>query len=208
MKKLSKVEVKGLEAIFYDELIILVSGFSYKKFLRKVIKDMDIRENNSILDFGCGTAMALCNFSKYTEGQIIGLDLGDNMLFRAMKKCHLYKNIKIFKHDIKKKTPFIVDKVFISFVLHGFEMPDRIKIINNAYANLKKNGEFCILDYNEFDYLGKPLWFRKLFGHFECPLAVDFINTPIKEILRNIGFNSFYEYYYYNGVVRLLVAKK
>lgn len=208
MKKLSKVEVKGLEAIFYDELIALASGFSYKKFLRKVIKDMHIRENHSILDFGCGTAMALCNFSKYTKGQIIGLDLGKRMLSRAIKKCHLYKNVVIFNHDIRKKTPFIVDEVFISFVLHGFEMPDRIKIINNAYANLKKNGEFCILDYNEFDYLGKPLWFRKLFEHFECPLAVDFINTPIKEILRNIGFNNFYEYYYYNGIVRLLVAKK
>lgn len=208
MKRLSKVEVKGLEAVFYDELITLASGFSYKKFLRRAIKDMDIKENHSILDFGCGTGMTLCNLSKYTKGQIIGLDVGKNMLSQAIKKCHPYKNIRIFNHDIRKNTPFLVDKVFISFVLHGFETPDRIKIINNAYLNLKGNGEFCILDYNEFNYADKPLWFRRLFEHFECPLAVEFISTPIREILRKVGFNGFYEYHYYNGLVRLLVAKK
>ncbi|OSS41845.1 methyltransferase, UbiE-COQ5 family [Desulfurella amilsii] len=208
MKSLSKVEVKGLEALFYDELISLVSGFTYKKFLTQVINDMNIRQNQSILDFGCGSAMALCNFLTHTKGQIIGLDIGKTMLYRAYKKCKYYKNVKIFKHDIRKKTPFLVDKVFISFVLHGFEPKDREKIINSAYANLKQNGEFCILDYNEFDYYNKPLLFKKLFDHFECPLAVDFINIPIKEILRSVGFSGFYEYYYYRGLVRLLVAKK
>ncbi len=208
MEKLSKVEVKGLEALFYDELIALASGFSYKKFLRKVTKDMNITENQSILDFGCGSAMSLCNFLQYTKGQIIGFDIGKTMLFRAYKKCKLYKNVKIFFHDIRVASPFIVDKVFISFVLHGFEHKDRLKIIKNAYSNLKPNGEFCILDYNEFDFDRKPLWFRKLFSYFECPLAIEFINTPIKEILRNVGFKSFYEYHYYRGLVRLLVAKK
>jgi demethylmenaquinone methyltransferase/2-methoxy-6-polyprenyl-1,4-benzoquinol methylase len=208
MKSLSKVEVKGLEALFYDELISLVSGFTYKKFFAKAIKNMNIRQNQSILDFGCGSGIALCSFLNYTKGEIIGLDIGKTMLYRAFKKCKQYSNVKIFKHDIRQFAPFLVDKVFISFVLHGFEPKDREKIIHNAYANLKQNGEFCILDYSEFDYYSKPLWFKKLFGHFECPLAVEFINTPIKEVLRSTGFSAFYEYYYYNGLVRLLVAKK
>lgn len=208
MKSLSKVEVKGLEALFYDELISLISGFTYKRFLSNVVNDMNIRQNQSILDFGCGSGIALCSFLNYTKGEIIGLDIGKTMLYRAYKKCKLYKNVKVFKHDIRQPTPFLVDKVFISFVLHGFEPKHRKRIINNAYANLKQNGEFCILDYNEFDYDSKPSWFKKLFGHFECPLAVEFINTPIKEVLKSAGFRCFYEYYYYRGLVRLLVAKK
>ncbi len=208
MKRLSKVEVKGIEAIFYDELISIASGFTYKKFLNKVISDMHIKPNQSILDFGCGSAMALCSFLNYTQGPIIGFDIGKHMITRAYKKCKLFKNVKIFYHDIRKSSPFVVDKVFISFVLHGFVANDRLKIIQNAYNNLKQNGQLCILDYNEFDYNNKPLWFRKLFSHFECPLAVEFIALPIKDVLRSVGFREFYEYYYYNGFVRLLVAKK
>ncbi len=208
MKRLSKVEVKGIEAMFYDELISIASGFTYKKFLNKVISDMHIKPNQSILDFGCGSAMALCSFLNYTQGPIIGFDIGKHMITRAYKKCKLFKNVKIFYHDIRKPSSFVVDKVFISFVLHGFVANDRLKIIQNAYNNLKQNDQLCILDYNEFDYNNKPFWFRKLFSHFECPLAIEFIALPIKDVLRSVGFREFYEYYYYNGLVRLLVAKK
>ncbi|AHF97325.1 methyltransferase type 11 [Desulfurella acetivorans A63] len=216
MKSLSKVEVKGLEALFYDELISLISGFTYKNFLNVIlnacegssVKMNEIGRNYSIVDYGCGSGIALCKFAELSQGQIIGFDIGKTMLYRAYKKCKSYKNVKIFYHDIRVSSPFLVDKVFISFVLHGFDHKDRLKIIKNAYSNLKPSGEFCILDYNEFDFDSKPFWFRKLFNHFECPLAVEFINTPIKEILRSVGFKSFYEYYYYKGLVRLLVAKK
>lgn len=208
MKKLSKVEVNGLEALFYDELITLASGFTYGKFLNQAMHDMYIGSAHSILDFGCGSAMAICNFLKYTKAPIIGFDIGKQMLKRSYKKCKPYNSVKIFYHDIRHKTPFIVDKVFISFVLHGFEQRDRLKIANNAYCNLKEQGEFCILDYNEFGFDKKPVLFKKLFNYFECPLALDFINMPIKNMLRTIGFKNFYEYYYYGDLVRLLIAKK
>lgn len=41
------------------------------------------------------------------------------------------------------------DKVFISFILHGFENAQKVDIIGNAYRALKPGGVFYILDYEE-----------------------------------------------------------
>ncbi len=209
-KKLSKVEVKGFEALFYDQLMMLFSGFTYGKFIRNVIRDMEINQNDSILDLGSGTGKNICLMKRYTNGKIVGLDIGKEMLMQSKRRCSAYPNVRIFYHDIRKPTPFIelFDKVFISFVLHGFIDEERDLIIKNAYDSLKKGGAFCILDYNEFDLEEQSLPVRLVFKYGECPLASQFITIDLKKKLSRFGFGDFVTHTYYGSLVRLLIGYK
>lgn len=209
-KKLSKVEVKGIEAFMYDKLMVILSGFSYDRFINKVIEDMKIKKDDKIIDFGSGSAKNICLMNKYTNNLIVGLDIGAEMLYLSKKRCREYKNVKIFHHDIRSKTPFIeeFDKAFISFVLHGFIDSQRNEIIKNAYESLKPKGKFCILDYNEFDLHKKNPFVRWVFKYGECPLATEFIGIDLKKKLKEAGFLRFEEHLYYSNLVRLLIAEK
>ncbi len=208
-KKISKVEIDGLEAIFYDELTLLMSGFTYNRFIKDAISKINIGVSDDILDFGCGTGKNLCIMGNYTQGLLVGFDTSKMMIKQAKAKCR-GRNAKIFYHDIRKPNPFIeqFDIVFISFVLHGFVDSDRDKIINNAFNSLKKGGRFCILDYNEFNLEEKNIFVRTVFKYGECPLASEFIRIDLKEKLRSFGFLKFEEHLYYSEIVRLLVAYK
>ncbi len=209
-KQLSKVEINGLEAMFYDQLMLILSGFSYNIFIKRVVSDMNIKQNYKIIDFGSGTAKNICLINKYTKGLIVGLDKGKEMLSISKKRCKMHKNIKIFCHDIRKKTPFLeeFDLAFISFVLHGFIDKERDLIIKNAYDSLKLGGKFCILDYNEFDLNNKNVFVKWVFKYGECPLASEFIGINLKEKLKRFGFYKFTEHLYYSNLVRLLIAEK
>ncbi len=209
-KKLSKVEVKGIEALMYDKLMVVLSGFSYDRFIKKVIEDMGIEKNDKIIDFGSGTAKNICLMNEYTNNLIVGLDIGSEMLYVSKKRCREHKNVKIFYHDIRSKTPFVeeFDKAFISFVLHGFIDSQRNEIIKNAYEALKPKGKFCILDYNEFDLNKKNPFVRWVFKYGECPLASEFIGIDLNKKLKEAGFKRFEEHLYYSNLVRLLIAEK
>ena len=42
----------------------------------------------------------------------------------------------------------------------------------------------------------------------ECPLAEDFINRDLKTMLEKRGFNEFLKNEYFNGYLRLMIARK
>jgi demethylmenaquinone methyltransferase/2-methoxy-6-polyprenyl-1,4-benzoquinol methylase len=100
------------------------------------------------------------------------------------------------------------DKAFISFVLHGFPQEARKQITRNAFKALKKNGEFFILDYNEFSLKEMPFYLKIPFKFAECPYAFDFIEKDWKKILAGEGFSYFEENLFFKKYIRLLKAKK
>ncbi len=210
-KPLSKVEVKGFEARYYDWLMNLVTAGTYPFFIRNAIQEMQIKPGDEILVFGSGTGRNICLMNRYLDGKgrVVGLDIGDEMLRQAYKRCHNFSYVSFEKKRIDEPLPYsgVFDKVFISFVLHGFIQEDREKIIENAYKALKPGGEFVILDYNEFDLTTAP-WLVRLAFKAECPLATDFVGRDLEAVLRKCGFDSFRKHRHYLGYVRLLGAHK
>jgi len=87
------------------------------------------------------------------SGKIVGLDISEEMISRALKRCYKYANIGFKKLRIELPLAYKeeFDKVFISFTLHGFEDDQKVGIIRNAYQALKPGGSFYVLDYAEFD---------------------------------------------------------
>lgn len=208
----SKVEVGPKEARHYDLFMNLISLGYYPYLIKRVIDKMDIQPEQSILDLGSGTGRNDSFIAQKIgpEGSILGLDISKEMLNLSQMRCQSYPNVEFREQRIELPLSYQdeFDRVFISFVLHGFEDSQKIKIISNARQALKPGGVFYIFDYNEFD-LGK-LWFplRQAFVRGECQLALEFLRLDLKGMLSNQGFTGFEEELFLKGHLRLLKATK
>ena len=208
----SKVEVQGFTAKHYDTIMNIVSFGFYAKFIGSAISKLEIKDEDYILDLGCGTGRNACLMRNYLseKGFILGLDVSEGMGKQFNEKTKNFNNVA-FKNqriDLPLSLEDKFDKVFISFVLHGFPQQVRETIINNAYENLKTGGLFWILDFNEFALMDMPFYYRIPFVTIECPYAFDFIGRDWKKILKKSGFNNFIERLYIKSYVRLLAARK
>ena len=207
----SKVEVTGFEARNYDLMMNLITGGTYPFFIHRAIREIDINPDDHILILGSGTGRNACLMRKHLsdQGAILGLDIGEEMLKQAHHRCRRFPNVTFEKQRIDETLPYKdkFNKVFISFVLHGFIQKDRLKIISNAHRALHSGGKFIILDYNEFDPAESPRLVQSIFK-MECPLATDFVLRDWQSILKENGFHDFRKNLLYFGYVQLLRSSK
>jgi ubiquinone/menaquinone biosynthesis C-methylase UbiE len=208
----SKVEIGEWGARYYDLLLNLLSAGRYSHFMREVIGKMDIKPVQSILDLGSGTGRNDCLMAQKigSRGKIVGLDISDEMISRARKRCYNYANISFKKLRIELPLTYEeeFDKVFISFTLHGFEDDQKLGIIRNADRDLKPGGRFYVLDYAEFDINRMWLPLRWAFTRWECQLAVEFLRLDIKGMIHTQGFTDIKEDFFLRRHLRLLSAVK
>jgi len=206
------VEIGPTGARYYDFFLNVLSLGQYSHLIKGAVEKMGIKPGQSILDLGSGTGKNNCFMAEKvsSHGKIVGLDISDEMLSRARKRCRKYPNVTFEKQRIELPTPYKeeFDKVFISFVLHGFEDDQKAGIIHNAYQALKPGESFYVLDYAEFDI--DRMWFplRWAFARWECQLAVEFLKLDIKGMLYAQGFTNFEEEVFFKGHLRLLKALK
>ena len=208
----SGIELSKFTASNYDKLMNIASFGKYKGFINKAIKDLGIKPNEKILDMGCGTGRNILLMNKYLsdDSLLTGLDISEDMEKQFNFNCKQFSNIKFINKRIDQ--PFELDqkfdKIFISFVIHGFPHEIRKIIIKNAYTNLKPGGTFNILDFSEFNMNKMPFHHRFIFKKIECKYAFDFIEKDWKSILKEYGFNNFKEIFYLKKYIRLLKAEK
>lgn len=208
----SKVEVGGFTAKHYDKLMNIITLGGYPSFMQKAVRLMKIKPTDRIIDLGAGTGRNACLMIKYlsAKGELVGIDISNEMIAQFEKRCEGLSNVKIMNQRIDKLLPFEdeFDKVFISFVLHGFPQEARIQIIRNAFRVLKSHGVFFILDYNEFSLKKMPFYFKMPFKLIECPYAFDFIEKDWQNLLTEEGFDHFEKHLFFNGYIRLLKGTK
>ena len=206
------MEIGPTGARYYDLFLNMLSLGQYSHLIKGVVEKMGIKPGQSILDLGSGTGRNDCFMAEKvgSHGKIVGLDISDEMLSRAWKHCRRHPNVTFKKQRIELLLSYEeeFDKVFISFVLHGFEDEQKLGIIHNAYRALKLGRAFYILDYAQFDL--EEMWFplRWAFARWECQLAVEFLRLNIKKMLRGEGFSDFEEEFFLKGHLRSLRAVK
>jgi len=207
----SGVELSPFTAQNYDRVMNIGSAGLYRGFIHRAIKAMDIQPGDKILDLGCGTGRNACIMAKYlgNDAKIIGMDVSSIMEQQFNKKCARYPHSKFINQRID--LPFSLseqfDKIFISFVIHGFPHEVRQTVLENIAAHLKPGGAFFMLDFAEFDMNAMPLLYRFVFKKVECKYAFDFIERDWKQILKSHQFTEFAEFYFFKNYVRLLKAK-
>jgi len=205
----SKVELKKPVASHYDAIMTISTFGGYYRMMKKAVNQMKIKEGEIILDMGTGTGKAACFMLEKVRAKVIGIDISNQMIENFRRNCK-GRNAEIVKARIDEPFDLGIkfDKVFISFVLHGFPQFAREEIIKNAYNCLKNGGEFFILDYNEFSFSNAPFFIKALFKAIECPYAFDFIKRDWKKILHEHGFKNFEEKFFLKDYIRLLKAVK
>jgi ubiquinone/menaquinone biosynthesis C-methylase UbiE len=208
----SKVEVGGFIARHYDLLMNIMTLGQYSSLIGEAVELMAIRPDDRILDLGAGTGRNACLMMRYLSprGDLVALDISEEMLSQFKRNCAHFPNAAIINKRIDQDLAYkaYFDKVFISFVLHGFPQEAREQIIRNAFQALRKGGAFFILDYNEFSLKEVPFYLRILFKLVECPYAFDFIGKDWKQILSSQGFSNFREHAFFGGYGRLLSCVK
>jgi ubiquinone/menaquinone biosynthesis C-methylase UbiE len=212
MSQRSHIEVKGWGARHYDLTMDLLLVGRYQAFIERAIKRMDIHRGDAILDLGSGTGRNIRVMLEAlgSTGQVVGVDISQEMLRQARHRCRAYPQVTFLKQRIEQPLSFDeeFDKAFISFTLHGLEDEDKERVIANAHRALKPGGTFWILDYNEFDLDRQWFPFRWAFRRFECELAGEFLSLDLKGMLARQGFGDFVSHPFLLDYVRLLGAEK
>jgi ubiquinone/menaquinone biosynthesis C-methylase UbiE len=212
MSKRSHVEVGKRTARHYDLSMDLLLLGRYQAFIEQAIERMDIRQGDAILDLGSGTGRNIRVMLEAlgSTGQVVGVDISQEMLRQARRRCQAYPQVTFLNRRIEQPLPFHeeFDKAFIAFTLHGFEDGDKERVIANAHQALKPGGIFWILDYDEFDLDRQWLPFRWAFRRFECELASEFLSLDLKDMLAHQGFGDFVTHLFLGDYVRLLGAER
>jgi len=208
----SRIEVRGWEARYYDLLMNIITFWRFPSFIKEVISSMKIHPKDKIVDFGCGTGRNDLLMLEYLspQGELVGLDISEEMIAQFRSRCTSHPNARVLRMRIDEPLPFEeeFDKVFVSFVLHGFPQQIREIIVINAHRALKPHGELFLLDYNEFSLRDAPPYLRLPFKHLECSYATDFITHNWHALLAQKGFDDFNQHLFLKGYVRLLRARK
>jgi ubiquinone/menaquinone biosynthesis C-methylase UbiE len=208
----SKVEVQGLEARFYDQIMNGMSLGLYPRFIRAAVEQMNIQAGDRILDLGCGTGRNSLLMHRHVgnEGEVTGMDISPIMEKQFRKNTRGLPNVHFVHQRID--VPFTlehgIDKAVMSFVIHGLPHETRLQVIDNIHRNLNPASSLVFLDFAEFSLSDMPIFHRIPFRAIECTYAFDFIQCDWKSILQGRGFSGFEEHFWFKKYVRLLRAVK
>lgn len=134
---------------FIDEIIegligYRLGGFVYKKF----VKEIEFKNNQRILEFGCGGGCLTKHVVKKLDNNsfVTSIDISDFWVNKAKKRLKKYEYINIitgniYDLDIKEGS---FDTVLIHYVLHDIHIADRENIIKTLKDKLKINGKIYI----------------------------------------------------------------
>jgi trans-aconitate methyltransferase len=142
----------------------------------RLISELEIRGDETILDLGCGDGVLTGKLSELVpDGTVVGIDASAGMIGTA-KKIEK-KNLTFIQMDIDK-IDFVetFDIIFSNAALHWVKDHDRL--LKNSFSALKHNGAIVwnfAAEGNCSDFFGiakemmKKEEYREYFSDFEWP---------------------------------------
>ncbi len=134
--------------------------FGFFRFMQKrTISLIKLKEKDYFLDIGCGTGWAVHHASKIVKknGKVFGIDLSPKMI--EIAKANSPNNQNIFFSQANAENLSFKDNLF-EFIIctnsfhHYF---DPLKVLDEVFRVLKKEGEVYILDVTTDGFLAKML---------------------------------------------------
>ena len=165
---------------YYDKLSVIydyISNWYYKKARNYAIKELQLKNGQTVLNVPCGTGVNFKYFNEYlnNSGLIIGIDLSSGMLDKAKQKIEKngWKNIETELNDATKidrnwldyrNEQITVDAVFCDLGLSG--LPKWRNIIDNMISILKPSlkGDFV-------KWIGKGEVDRPIYQYLETKVS-------------------------------------
>lgn len=147
-------------------------GFRESRYRKRAVSALRLNAGDTVVEVGCGTGL---NFSYLLQsigetGRLIGIDLTDAMLERAMKRIRRngWHNVELVEADAATYAfPAGIQGVLSTFALTL--VPEYEQVINHAARALAAGGRLVIADFKKPDrwalWLVKfAVWITKPFG--------------------------------------------
>jgi ubiquinone/menaquinone biosynthesis C-methylase UbiE len=154
-----KQEPSYIPALSYDRLtplydILIRWTMPESRFKRQLVAEAKIKNDDRILDLGCGTAtLTILIRSIHAEATVIGID-GDLMILEIGKKKGKKANVDIvLAQAMSYELPYpsgSFDRVLSSLMFHHLTRENKVRSLKEVYRVLRNGGELHIADF------GKP----------------------------------------------------
>ena len=195
---------------FYDRFF--AATMREQEFKGELIRQMNLRPGERILDLGCGTATLLMMLKRAEPAaEVIGLDADEKVLAIARRKIQAAGLDIQLDHGMAYQLPYAdnsLDHLVSSLVLHHLVLENKQRTFKEVYRVLRPGREFHIADF------GRP---RHLWARLINPIMRGFEETRenfagrLPVLLVEAGFIAVSETKHYGtmfGTVTLLTARK
>ena len=194
-------------ACIYDPLVRFISSFfdGEESLRRLTIDKMDLKPGQKVLDVCCGTGTLCAMIAEEigSDGEVVGVDLSENMLKKAEKRRE--DNIR-FCYANAEEIPYAdgyFDRASVTFGLH--EMPHlvRMNVLREMRRVLKPGGKIIVLDYAYPKRTLAVLLF-KIWMLVEGATARDFIRRDLSSMIRDAGFDVIEQNVYWMNTIQIV----
>ena len=191
---------------FYDVICILL-GFG-KRFRKKIIKHLNLKGTERILDAGCGTGTLLVMLKNlYPSLDAVGIDPDEKAIKiaqRKIRKHNLDISLQIGTMSNMQFDSNSFDVVMSSLVFHHIPVDEKTSSLKECLRVLKQNGRMLLADFGPLKLKGfsKILPITKLWDIFEpiddgrkgeIPLLMSKVGFKVNEVGQYIYGITFYE---------------
>ena len=144
-----KLDLKNKYNIWFDSPYyhILYENRDYKeaeKFIKTIVKYIELEKNSTILDAACGKGRHSIEMEKLGF-KVLGIDLSKNSIKEAKK--YENKNLKFLIHDISVPIKREFDAVFNLFTSFGYHNKKKDLIILKSIEKNLKNKGIGVIDF-------------------------------------------------------------
>lgn len=150
--------MKQKEVTFFEAISITGLGDIHPNGIQatnELLKYAGLKDEDHVLDIGCGTGKTSCHISKKMGCKVVGTDISSDMIFMANKRAastKLEKKVNFITADLQN-LPFENDS-FDAIILESVMIyVNKEKALNELKRVLKPDGKICA---NEFTWLQKP----------------------------------------------------
>jgi ubiquinone/menaquinone biosynthesis C-methylase UbiE len=116
----------------------------------EVLRAMDLREGNTVVDLGSGAGYFALKLASAVgkQGQVLAVDLRKLSLFflwsRALLRGHINVHVVVGAEDNPRLPANAVDAVLICNTYHEFRNPE--PILDHAFRSLRPGGRLVVVD--------------------------------------------------------------
>lgn len=180
----------------YDVVSPLMTFGQERRFSREAIELLELREEEKVLDIGCGTGTLTAKISKRLsqrkKPQVIGLDAAPKMIEVARRKSKHLRNIR-FDIGAAERLPYekdFFDCAVSTFFFHHVNLELKKRSLEEIRRVLKNGGRAVIVDVDTpTNFFGRLCAYAG-YWIFEQEEILENIKGKLKESLEQGGFKS------------------